>query len=366
MGMPVLPQFPAISEPVSPLQLLQPDGTMATGCVPSMDNAQALRALRLMMLSRAFDDKGTSLQRQGRFGTFSAVRGQEASVVGSAFALDPARDWIVPQYRELPALIRHGLPLEHFILYFSGHPAGGVIPDGVRLLPMQISLAAQLPHAVGLAWGLQLQGIDAVVLAYFGDGASSEGDFHEACNLAGVVKAPVIFFLQNNGWAISTPRARQSAARTFAERAPGYGFDGVVVDGNDLLAVYGVTAAAVARARAGLGPTLIESQTYRLGAHNTADDPTRYLAPDVLESWRARDPIVRVQRYLAAQGQWDDRAAAEVQAEIAGTIDQAFATARGVAPPTADDLFLHVYTELTQRQTQQQRDYVAPAAARVG
>src|SRR5580704_4000072 len=247
-----MPQFSCHDDPVTPLRLLEPSGALVAGAVSPFDDEQLLSALHLMMLSRAFDHKGVSLQRQGRFGTFSPVLGQEASVVGSAFALDPSRDWIVPQYRELPALLHQGLPLEQFILYFNGHPAGGAIPDGVKLLPIQISLAAQLPHAVGLAWGLQLQGIDGVVLTYFGDGASSEGDFHEACNLAGVVRAPVVFFLQNNGWAISTPRCQQSAARTFAERAPGYGFDGVVVDGNDLLAVYAATKAAVERARAGL------------------------------------------------------------------------------------------------------------------
>jgi pyruvate dehydrogenase E1 component alpha subunit len=364
MSTPVIPQFPYRGDPIAPMRLLEADGTLTVGGgVPPMDDEQMLRALRLMLLSRAFDEKGTSLQRQGRFGTFSAVRGQEASVVGSAFALDPARDWIVPQYRELPALVNQGLPLESFILYFAGHPAGGYIPEGVRLLPIQISIAAQLPHAVGLAWGLRLQGLDAVVLVYFGDGASSEGDFHEACNLAGVVKAPVIFFLQNNGWAISTPRSRQTAARTFAERAPGYGFDGVVVDGNDLLAVYAATTAAVECARAGGGPTLIESQTYRLGAHNTADDPTRYVAQEILDSWRDRDPILRVQRYLAARGRWNDSIAAEVQEEISQSIDAAFAAARAVAPPAAEDLFLHTYAELTERQARQLREYAMPATA---
>ena len=354
------PQFPYRSEPIAPFCLLDSNGVLAEGSVSPLNEEQMLSALHLMMLSRAFDHKGVSLQRQGRFGTFSPVHGQEGSVVGSAFALDPARDWVVPQYRELPALLHHGLPLERFILYFNGHPAGGAIPDGVRLLPIQISLAAQLPHAVGLAWGLQLQGMDGVVLTYFGDGASSEGDFHEACNLAGIVKAPVIFFLQNNGWAISTPRSRQSAARTFAERAPGYGFDGVVVDGNDLLAVYAATRAAVERARAGLGPTLIESQTYRLGAHNTADDPTRYLQTDVLNTWRERDPIVRVQRHLAARGCWSDATAAAFQSDISRTIDLALAAARAVPPPTPEDLFNHTYANLTERQARQLRQYQAP------
>ena len=358
------PQFPYRSDPISPLRLLEPNGALLEGCVSPLDDEQILLALRLMMLSRAFDQRGISLHRQGRFGTFSPVLGQEASVVGSAFALDPSRDWIVPQYRELPALLHQGLPLEQFILYFNGHPAGGAIPDGVRLLPIQISLAAQLPHAVGLAWGLQLQGIDGVVLTYFGDGASSEGDFHEACNLAGVVKAPVIFFLQNNGWAISTPRSRQSGARTLAERAPGYGFDGVVVDGNDLLAVYEVTKTAVDRARRGLGPTLIESQTYRLGAHNTSDDPTRYMASEVVNAWSELDPIVRVQRYLAARGSWNEGIASDFQTEISGVIDRALAAASAVPPPTTEDLFKHTYAELTERQIRQLRAHTSSTAQR--
>ncbi len=349
----VTPQFPRDDKPVKPWRLLDTNGKLAAGAVSPLQDEEVLRALRLMMLSRGFDHQAISFQRQGRFGTFSAVHGQEASVVGSAFALDPKRDWIVPQYRELPALLNHGLPLESFILYFKGHPCGGAIPDGVRLLPIQISLAAQLPHAVGLAWGLQLQGIDAVVLTYCGDGASSEGDFHESCNLAGVVKAPVIFVLQNNGWAISTPRAKQSAARTFAERAPGYGFDGIVVDGNDLFAVYAVTKAAVERARSGLGPTLIESQTYRLAAHNTSDDLTRYIDADAHEAHKDFDPIVRVQRYLAARGLWNQRIESDLQNEVSSAIDKAFEKAFAVPPPTPEALFKNTYAELTQRQRRQ-------------
>ena len=351
------PQFPYRRDPVSPLRVLQPDGKLVEGYSAPLDDDRILSALRLMMLSRAFDHRGVNLHRQGRFGTFSPVDGQEASVVGSALALDPRRDWVVPQYRELPALLHQGLPLENFILYFNGHPAGGRIPERVRLLPIQISIAAQLPHAVGLAWGHLLQGIEGVVLTYFGDGASSEGDFHEACNLAGIMKAPVIFFLQNNGWAISTPRSRQSGARTLAERAPGYGFDGVVVDGNDLFAVYEVTKMAVDRARKGLGPTLIESQTYRLGAHNTSDDPTRYVAPDELTSWSEADPILRVQRYLAARARWNEGTESDFQREVSQEIDRALAAASAVPPPTTDDLFKHTYAELTERQRRQLHEY---------
>lgn len=321
--------------------------------IPALGDAQVLDALRLMKLSRAFDAKGESLQRQGRFGTFSQVSGQEASVVGSAFALDSARDWIVPQYRELPALLRHGYPLAHFIRYFQGNPAGGAIPDGVNMLPIQISIAAQLPHAVGLAWGLRRQRKDAVVLVYFGDGASSEGDFHEACNLAGLVRAPLVFFLQNNGWAISTPRSKQSAGETLAERAPAYGFPGEVVDGNDLFAVYEATARAVARARSGAGPSLIESVTRRLGPHNTADDPTRYVDPAEAEQWKARDPIARVERHLLQRDAGYRARIDALEPEVAAEIARALEEASGGAPLDADQLFAHVYAQPPQRMQRQ-------------
>jgi pyruvate dehydrogenase E1 component alpha subunit len=336
------------------VNVLDPSGALAPGAAAPLDDDDVLAALRLMKLSRAFDAKGASLQRQGRFGTFSQVGGQEASVVGSAWALDPARDWIVPQYRELPALLRHGYPLAHFIRYFQGNPAGGAIPDGVNILPIQISIAAQLPHAVGLAWGLARQAKDAVVLVYFGDGASSEGDFHEACNLAGLVKAPVVFFLQNNGWAISTPRRKQSAGCTLAERAPAYGFPGAVVDGNDLFAVYAETSRAVERARAGGGPTLIESITRRLGPHNTADDPTRYVDPGDAEHWRALDPIDRVERYLVQRSADHVARIAAFDADVAGEIERALADADAGDPVNRDQLFAHVYAEPPARLVRQQ------------
>jgi pyruvate dehydrogenase E1 component alpha subunit len=338
-------QFVPDSAPVSPLSHLAPDGVLADGVEASMSDDEVLHALRWMMLTRVFDTKAMSLQRQGRFGTFSPVTGQEASIVGSASALDPSIDWVVPQYRELPALLRQGLPLESFMLYFMGNLAGGRIPGNVNILPIQISLAAQLPHAVGLAWGLQLQQTGGVVIVYFGDGASSEGDFHEACNLAGAIAAPVVFVLSNNGWAISTPRHKQSRAANLAARAPGYGFPGVVVDGNDLLAVHATTAAAVARARAGLGPTLIETITYRMGPHNTADDPTRYVPVGEQEAWLALDPIVRVQRYLASRGRWDNAAQAAMDAELTRQVEDALAIARAAPAPNAGQIFEHVFAD---------------------
>src|SRR5438874_6070121 len=243
--------------------VLLADGTIAHGAKPRMEEEFLLEALRWMMKSRLYDQRVIALQRQGQFGVFSPGMGQEASIIGSAMAVDPARDWMVPQYRELMATVHHGLPLEVITAQYLGKIAPGRIPDGVRVLPTQVSIAAQLPQATGLAWGLRLRGEDSVVITYIGDGGSSEGDFHEALNLAGVVKAPIVFFLQNNQWAISTPRRLQSAAPSFSVRAAGYGFPGVEVDGNDVLAVYDATVQAVERARSGEGPTLIEAVTYR-------------------------------------------------------------------------------------------------------
>jgi pyruvate dehydrogenase E1 component alpha subunit len=328
-----------------PIRHLSPDGELAPGITPSMTDDELLTALRLMMLTRVFDTKAMSLQRQGRFGTFSQVTGQEASIVGSASALDPRIDWVVPQYRELPALLRQGLPLSNFMLYFMGNLAGSRIPDDVNVLPIQISLAAQIPQAVGLAWGLKIRQTGGVVIVYFGDGASSEGDFHEACNLAGVLAAPVVFVLSNNGWAISTPRHKQSAASSLASRAIGYGFPGVVVDGNDLLAVHAVTSEAVARARAGDGPTLVESVTYRMGPHNTADDPTRYVEAASLDVWKPLDPIERVQRHLAGRGLWDDARRAAVEAELSAEVEEALVVARAAPPPDPSQLFDTVYAD---------------------
>ena len=214
---------------------------------------------------------------------------------------------------------------------------------GVNVLPYQISLAAQIPHAVGLAWGLRHQGSDAVVCVYFGDGASSEGDAHEAMNLAGVRRAPVIFVLKNNGWAISTPVRKQTAAASFAARAAGYGMAGELVDGNDLFAMHDASARAVARARAGAGPTLIEARTYRMGPHNTSDDPTRYVDPDELEERRATDPVARVRRYLTAEGLIDEASEQRMVADLRAQVDAAVAESEASPTPGAEALFDHVY-----------------------
>ena len=339
---------------ISKHSILNPDGTLVKGAKPKVGDQLLLDMLRWMLMSRIYDERAIALQRQGKYGVFSPALGQEASVVGSAMALDPARDWIVPQYRELMAVVRHGYPLERLAAIGMGRVTEATrIPDGVNVLPTQVALAAQLPHATGLAWGLKLQKKDSVVITYIGDGGSSEGDFHEALNLAGVLRAPVVFFLQNNQWAISTPRRSQTATPSFALRAVGYGFPGVEVDGNDVLAVYQVATEAVQRARAGDGPTLIESITYRMSFHNTTDNPSLYEDPTERDEARRRDPIDRVIKHLTQRGLWSEERDRETRASVRAEIDAALESAATFPSPEPGHLFEHVYAEPPERVRRQ-------------
>ena len=330
-----------------PLQLLDQHGNLNGTSTMTADQVE--EAMRFMLLSRAIDERLTKLQRMGRVGVYGPVAGQEAAVVGSAMALDPHRDWIVPASREQPAWLRHGLPLEMLFAIYMGRLDHTQIPAGVKLLPRQQSIGAQLPHAAGLAWAMKLRRIRAVVAVYLGEGASSEGDFHEAANLAGVMRVPLVFLLINNQWAISTPARKQSAAQSLAARAEGYGFPGVAVDGNDLLAAYAATMEAVERALAGGGPTLIELRTYRIGFHNTSDNPNEYRdEAEVAEATR-RDPIERVRRYATRTGTWSAEREDSVREEIRARIETAQRLADDYPRPGPAAVFDHVYASPPRR-----------------
>ncbi|MPZ92919.1 MAG: pyruvate dehydrogenase (acetyl-transferring) E1 component subunit alpha [Actinobacteria bacterium] len=316
---------------------------------------QIIEALRLMLLSRALDEFCIKLQRRNRLGVYAPVHGQEAAVVGSAMALDPADDWMIPASREQPAMLRHGLPLENLLATYTGKVDHGRIPSDVKLLLRQQAIAAQLPHAVGLAWALKLRGLAAVALVYFGDGAASEGDFHEAANLAGVQNVPLIFFLINNRWAISTPVSKQTAAEDLSVRAAGYGFEGLRVDGDDLFAVYEATREAVARARAGGGPTLIEACTYRVGFHNTSDNPREYRDEAEVAAAEANDPIERVRRYATAAGIWSGEEEARISLEISTELNATYRKVASLPRPGPNAIFEHVYEEQPTR-VRRQRD----------
>jgi pyruvate dehydrogenase E1 component alpha subunit len=296
------------------------------------------------------------LQRQGRIGTYLAARGHEAAVLGSVYALRPT-DWLVPVWREWAAYVWRGWPLEHLILLYAGYLDGMRVPDGIRDLPVCVPMGTHVPHAVGLAYAARYRGEDGVVLCYFGDGASSEGVLQEAMNFAGVFQVPVVFFCVNNQWAISIRRERQTRARTLAHRALAYGFPGLQVDGNDLLAVYAATREAVLRAREGQGPTLIEAVTYRLLGHSTADDPTRYRSDAEVREWEAKEPLPRFRRYLEAKGLVDDRLHAawdaEADAEVQAAVGRAEARMREAR---LLDMFEHVYAELPAEVEAQHRE----------
>ena len=339
------------------LSILDSDANVDTALEPDLSADDLKRLYRAMLLGRRLDERMVRLQRQGRVGTFAPIKGQEASQLGTVFCLRPT-DWMVPSFRETAAMIWRGWPIEKLLLFFAGYLEGGQPAPDQHDLPITIPVATQIPHAVGLAYAAQYRGDDAVVMTFFGDGATSEGDFHEALNFAGVWHVPVVFVCQNNQWAISVPLKKQTHSRTIAEKALAYGFPGLQVDGNDVLAVYAAGREAVARARAGEGPTLIECVTYRLGVHTTADDPTKYRSAEEVAEWERKDPLTRFGTYLQKRNLLEEGLESQVDAEIAEAIRRFEAT------PAPDPLTMydHVYAELPP-DLQAQRE---EAAARLG
>ena len=321
---------------------------------PSDDQLQSI--LEDMVTARVQARRLWNLQRQGQVGTVAPIDGHEAAIVGAVHALDPEHDWVVPQYREPLALRRYGPEiLDRYLLYNLGHPAGGHIPDPIRVLPPQISLGTQIPHAVGIAWGMALQDEPGIVLVFFGDGSSSEGDFYEAGNLAGVIKAPVVLLCLNNQWAISPPVHLQTAAESFAAKAEAFGMPGILVDGNDAAAVYDAVDEAKARALANRGPTLIEASLYRLGPHTTADDPTRYVPADDLAAAQKDAPLERLRTELSNQGLWDDDTHAATETAALARFEEAFDVAK-TTPLKPDAVLDHCYSTDSPRLARQRAE----------
>lgn len=337
------------------LQLLREDGSVVRDLVPPLAPDAILNLYRHMLLSRRLDVRMQSLQRQGRIGFYGTSTGEEAAVVGSALALEP-QDWILPALRQGAAVLLRGMPLDLYIAQVIGNSLdvqkGRQMPchyswkDG-NFVAWSSCIGTQLPHAVGVALAAKYRRQPVVALAYMGDGATSEPDFHAAMNFAAVWKVPVVFLCQNNQWAISVPLAKQTASETIAVKAVAYGMPGVRVDGNDPLAVYGATREAVERARGGQGPTLIEAVTYRMGAHSTSDDPKRYRTEEETEAWARRDPIDRLRRYLEAQGLWDGRREEALVAELDGLIQASLQRVEGAPPPPLESMVEDVYAAMT-------------------
>lgn len=315
------------------------------------------RLYRAMVFARTFDRKAAALQRQGRLATYAPFEGQEAAQLGAAAGLDPT-DWVVATYRDGALMWAQGYPWELLLAGRTGDERGGAPPEHVPVMPPSITVGGHMVHAVGLAWAEKLQGTSHIALTSFGDGATSEGDFHEAMNFAAVYDVGCVFLCQNNGYAISLGREHQTRSETIAQKAIAYGMPGVQVDGNDLFAVYEAVAEAADRARSGEGPTLIEAVTYRLGPHTTADDPNRYRPVDETEEWRKRDPLERLRIYLSELGAWDDDWQAQIESEAVTEIDRAVELAETMPPLESGEILDAMFETLPAHLEKQREELV--------
>jgi len=295
---------------------------------------------KYMLFARALDAKMLSLQRQGRMATYAPLIGEEATQIGSAYALRN-QDVFVPNFRQHGVFLVRNFPLENFFTYWKGYEEGGKVPENFNGTAVAVPVATQVPHAAGIAFALKYKNKDAVVIAYVGDGGTSEGDFYEALNFAGVWKAPLVTIIENNQWAISVPRSKQTMAQTLAQKAIAAGIKGMQVDGNDVIAVYKATADAIANIKN--GPTLIECVTYRMSMHTTADDPTKYRSDDEVAEWQSKDPIARVKAYLTRKHLWSDEMEKQTTDEQIKKIDAAVDKAEQFKPDPAS-MFENVYS----------------------
>jgi pyruvate dehydrogenase E1 component alpha subunit len=340
------------------LRILDTEGRADTSLLPDVDDELLLQMLKAMIRARRVDEKRLELQRRGDIGTFAPVKGQEAAQIGAIANLQK-NDWMIPAFRESAAMLWRGTPISQLLLYDAGYNEGGLIDGDSHDFPIAIPVATQLPHAAGIAYAAKYRGDAVVAMTFFGDGATSEGDFHEAMNFAALQQLPLVFICQNNHWAISVPRERQTRSRTLAQKALAYGMPGLLVDGNDLLAVYAACEDAVERARGGKGPTLIECDTYRMEVHTTADDPSRYRDQEEVEAWAARDPIDRVVSYARERGAIDDAAIEAFEQEVEEDIRNAWKEAcqrMAELDGTPLAMFEHLYAEATPA-VQAQREW---------
>jgi pyruvate dehydrogenase E1 component alpha subunit len=349
-----MPEEILASFTVQRLSVLDETGEVDADLMPPFSDAELGRMYEAMVLARTFDERAVALQREGRLGTYPPIRGQEAAQVGSALALSPA-EWIFPSFREMGVHLTLGYPAAQLLQYWTGDERGQKAPEQLNIFPFCVAVGSQIPHAVGAALAVRYRRDPVVVVAYFGDGATSKGDFHEGFNMAGVFRLPVVFICQNNQWAISIPLKGQTASESLAQKAIAYGFQGVQVDGNDPFAVYRATSQALAKARSGGGPTFIECLTYRMADHTTADDAGRYRSAEEVALWRARDPILRLERFMAQRGLWSEQEGREAKSRATAFIDAAVREMEAMAPPVRAELFATTVASLNPRQEAQRK-----------
>ncbi len=333
------------------LSIIDPQGSLV-GEDPQLDPELYQQMYRNMVLARELDRRMLALQRQGRLGTYAMLEGQEAVQIGSALAMEP-NDFVFPSYREHGVQVTRGLPMEVLLAYWRGLPNAAWDMNKYRTGIVTVPIASQLPHAVGYSYVTKMRGEDTVAVTYFGDGATSGVDFHSGMNFAGVWKTPTIFICANNLYAISVPYEKQTAAETIAQKAGAYGFEGLRVDGMDPIAMYLATRLAAQRGREGKGPTLIEAMTYRYGPHATADDPTLYRSQEEVESWKSKDPIERLRRFLEGRGEWDERAGEKIALEVTDAVDQAITAIEAQPLPTRDDAIRHGFARIPEHVADQ-------------
>jgi pyruvate dehydrogenase E1 component alpha subunit len=335
-------------------QVMGPEGVPDPNQIPNFTDSEFQDLYRWMLLQRIFDERATKLQRRGELGTYASGRGQEASIIGSGFALNNS-DWIFPYGREAGALLMHGLSIRDLLLYWRGIEDASRM-EGANIFSLAISIGSHIPIITGKAWAMQLNRADTVAFANLGDGATSTGAFHEGINFASVLSAPVVFFCQNNQYAISLPFEKQTASETVAQKALAYGIDGIRVDGNDVLGVYNAVATARERALHGM-PVLVEAVTYRRAAHTTSDDPKRYRDDEEVELWSERDPLNRYRRFLTKRGLLNDIDEDAIRAEINEIFEEAVKSADAFPERDVDDIFEYLYEELPPELERQLTEY---------
>ena len=337
------------------LQILDENGNCDEQLMPKLSNDEIKKIYEMLVLTRVFDQKAFNMQRQGRLGTYIQFKGQEACQIGSAFALEDT-DFIFPMYRNSALLIARKQPVVQVLQYWSGDERGSVSPQNVNNFPISIPVGTQTVHATGAAFAAKLRGTKQVAVVYFGDGATSKGDFHEAMNFAGVFQAPVIFICENNQFAISVPRAKQTHSETIAQKAIAYGIEGLQVDGMDVFAVYKAVKEAVDKGRNGKGPTLIECYTYRMADHSTSDDASRYRTKEEIEQWAKKDPIERLEKHMRKKGMLDDNYKQKVLAQSQEIIEKAVTEFEKLPPADPKDIFKYVFAEMTPQQKEEMED----------